>query len=538
MAVLELRGPLPPAQLGLLSDEVRAGALDVARTKGFIVMSRENIAIILKDMGKDCAEAQGECEVETGRNLGAAYVLSGEVVQMGEGFICTLKVFDTSSGALLASDRARGSTADGLLDGLRPLSEKMMQQSMQAQRRVGVGLAPVVAATATETGEAVVEVGENADFAALAAKAAQAKAIREQREAELAAEAARLEAERRAEEARLEAQRRADAEALAREKARLAAEEAKAKAALLAAQRARIAEARDAMLAQAKGDLASIQPLLEMAVTEETLPVLQAYVNKYSGAKVRVDDVVEHVAVPGVDDVRRHMAGRKFTVKKTPPPQKKKKRDWTAKNSPTYTPLLDSWTPPQSIIDVGAMRVSHDGYDPDGQYVDSFVVEESFLRVRTRVQVRLKGPFWVLADVQIRPTTARPVVVTGDLKMSGVTALAGVALELFSNENWGAQLHGGIGVVTTKLEGIVPADQQIDADASGGLTAAALGADGRYAKVLGEVGAVARYSPINHIHFWLEGAYQDANDLIPDNRDSTLIRQRGLRLGAGLGFYF
>jgi formylglycine-generating enzyme required for sulfatase activity/TolB-like protein len=319
VAVLELRGPLPGAQLGLLSDEVRAGALDVARPRGFIVMSRENIAIILKDMGKDCAQAEGECEVETGRNLQAAYVLSGQVVQMGTGYICTLKLFDTSTAALLASDRVRGTTPDGLLDGLRPLSKRLMAQGLGgASPRIAKQAvpSPIVQGIVTETGETEIVVGQDADFAMLAKQAANAKAKREQREVEMAAEQKRLEEvrlaedkrlaeERRVEAKRLAEKRRLEAEALALERARLAEEERRTREALLEAQRKRIAEARERLLAQAGKDFAAISILLEMEVTEETRPVLFAYQKKYENAEIRVDQEVERVTVPGLVQVRR-----------------------------------------------------------------------------------------------------------------------------------------------------------------------------------------------------------------------------------------
>jgi formylglycine-generating enzyme required for sulfatase activity/TolB-like protein len=319
VAVLELRGPLPNEQLGLLSDEVRAGALDVARPRGLIVMSRENIAILLKDMGKDCAQAEGECEVETGRNLQAAYVLSGQVVQMGPGYICTLKLFDTSSAALLASDRVRGATPDGLLDGLRPLADRLMAQGLGGVSPTIAKQAvpsPIVQGIVTETGETEVVVGQDADFAALAKQAANAKAKREQREAEIAVEQTRLEAVRLAEEKRLAEGRRAEAkrlaekrhleaEALALERAQLVEEERRAREALLEAQRKRIAEARERLLSQAKKDFAAISPLLEMEVTEETRPVLSAYQKKYDNVEIRVDQEVERVTVPGLVEVRR-----------------------------------------------------------------------------------------------------------------------------------------------------------------------------------------------------------------------------------------
>ena len=82
LAVLEFRGKnLEQDILMTFSDTVRGGALQGLSGRGVVVMTRENMLVLLKDMGKkDCQE--GECEVETARNIGADYVVSGKVVRM------------------------------------------------------------------------------------------------------------------------------------------------------------------------------------------------------------------------------------------------------------------------------------------------------------------------------------------------------------------------------------------------------------------------------------------------------------------------
>ncbi len=72
IAVLEIKGSLSRGQLSILSDKIRSGILLGVQGKGFVVMSRENTAVLLKDMGLDCESVEGECEVETGLNIGAA----------------------------------------------------------------------------------------------------------------------------------------------------------------------------------------------------------------------------------------------------------------------------------------------------------------------------------------------------------------------------------------------------------------------------------------------------------------------------------
>jgi formylglycine-generating enzyme required for sulfatase activity len=67
-------------------------------------MTRENMMVLLREMGKkDCAE--GDCEVETARNIGADFVVSGSVARIDAAFVVTLKLHETKSGSLLASDQ-------------------------------------------------------------------------------------------------------------------------------------------------------------------------------------------------------------------------------------------------------------------------------------------------------------------------------------------------------------------------------------------------------------------------------------------------
>jgi TolB-like protein len=130
IAVLELSGSLKAQELALMSDKVRAGVLDATQGRDIVVMSRENMAVLAKDMGLDLSCIEGACEVETGRNLGAAYVVSGALVRIQRTWICTLKVHDTRNGALLASGDARGKDSLELLDKIPPLARQLTSKGM------------------------------------------------------------------------------------------------------------------------------------------------------------------------------------------------------------------------------------------------------------------------------------------------------------------------------------------------------------------------------------------------------------------------
>jgi hypothetical protein len=278
IAVLELRGAVDGQVLRLMTDEVRGGVLDAVGDGEFMVMTRENMAVIAKDMGKDLSCLEGECEVETARNIGAAYVVSGEVISVAGTLNMVLKLHDTEQGALRSKRRISASNVQGLIDDAQSLAAALTRDGL----RGGGSAVPTVSAV----GETEIQTGATADYATLATQAAKAKAAREQGEAELA-EQARIEAAaREAERRRLAELERRAAEALADERQR------------------RFEVARDALLAKASSDFSAIKPLLEMNVTDETRPVLSAFLDEYEDASVRIDDAVLAVVVPGVEEVQ------------------------------------------------------------------------------------------------------------------------------------------------------------------------------------------------------------------------------------------
>jgi hypothetical protein len=119
MAVLEFSGKnMDEDILMTFSDTVRGGALQGLEPHGVVVMTRENMMVLLRDMGKkDCGE--GDCEVETARNIGADYVISGKVVRIEQIYAVTLKLHETQGGSLLGTDTAEGTSQIDLLRSLR-----------------------------------------------------------------------------------------------------------------------------------------------------------------------------------------------------------------------------------------------------------------------------------------------------------------------------------------------------------------------------------------------------------------------------------
>jgi hypothetical protein len=114
VAVLELRNPagLAEQEAQYLAGLVRTEALRLPAARWF-VMTRENILEQLPP-GTRLEDCVGACEVETGRNVGADVVVTGEVVRLGGALRVALRLHDTRNGKLLSSAQAGGDGAAAL----------------------------------------------------------------------------------------------------------------------------------------------------------------------------------------------------------------------------------------------------------------------------------------------------------------------------------------------------------------------------------------------------------------------------------------
>src|SRR5438045_6578913 len=115
VSVLELRSKLrdgPAIDAGYVADRLRAEVLSSGVDAR--VISRENRRVRLQAQGKQLADCEAECEVETGRRIGADLVVSGELVRVGESLKASLRLHETRSGTLVAAATAAGMSAEEL----------------------------------------------------------------------------------------------------------------------------------------------------------------------------------------------------------------------------------------------------------------------------------------------------------------------------------------------------------------------------------------------------------------------------------------
>ncbi|MBU0554118.1 hypothetical protein KKF91_12290 [Myxococcota bacterium] len=115
IAILELsnEAQLRPQEVSYLTDLIREEALARLPRRRYFVMTRENLLEQLPP-GADLAACEGACEVETGRNVGADFVISGRVLRFGEALRVALKLHETKRGALLSAGRASGASVTAL----------------------------------------------------------------------------------------------------------------------------------------------------------------------------------------------------------------------------------------------------------------------------------------------------------------------------------------------------------------------------------------------------------------------------------------
>lgn len=141
VAVLEVHNPagLSEQEAAYLTDVVRAEALELPRDRYF-VMTRENLLAQLPP-GTDLAACVGRCEVETGRNVGADFVVSGEVVRFGESLKVSLKLHDTHAGQLLGAETGTAQQVEALEAAVRGAAGRLF--AARAAEPAPLGTAPL-----------------------------------------------------------------------------------------------------------------------------------------------------------------------------------------------------------------------------------------------------------------------------------------------------------------------------------------------------------------------------------------------------------
>lgn len=134
IAILEFSGSPTADVRALMTDQARAGVVAAVSGADHLVMTRENMALVARDMGLDlaCAETSAECEVDVARNIGAGLVVSGRVSVLEGTHFVTLKLHETERGALLASRTVRAQGAVAVVDALPGATQALVREGLGA----------------------------------------------------------------------------------------------------------------------------------------------------------------------------------------------------------------------------------------------------------------------------------------------------------------------------------------------------------------------------------------------------------------------
>ena len=106
--LLANKAKMTAGELEYLTGVVRQAAAMLPK-EGFLVMTRENITTMLPPdtRPEDCV---GNCEVETGRKLGAEWLLTGEVLRFGSELRAIMNLHHVPSGNLTQTERVVAKT--------------------------------------------------------------------------------------------------------------------------------------------------------------------------------------------------------------------------------------------------------------------------------------------------------------------------------------------------------------------------------------------------------------------------------------------
>ena len=108
-----------------LTDKLRAKAVEVLPGyKDFAIMTRENMLAFLPE-GRSLDECEGECIVETAKNIAADYAAQARVGKFGALLTLTVELYETASGKMLASYTSECKNMEALLNEIENKSPKL-----------------------------------------------------------------------------------------------------------------------------------------------------------------------------------------------------------------------------------------------------------------------------------------------------------------------------------------------------------------------------------------------------------------------------
>jgi hypothetical protein len=128
IAVLTLKNKLGSYQneINYLTAMIRG---EVARrlSEEYLVMTEENI-ISLLPTDKPLEDCVSDCQITLGREIGASYIITGELVKFGQSLRLFIRMHNTYSGRLISNEIAKGTTLESLEDPTQYAVTRLLDQ--------------------------------------------------------------------------------------------------------------------------------------------------------------------------------------------------------------------------------------------------------------------------------------------------------------------------------------------------------------------------------------------------------------------------
>ena len=93
------------------------------------LMTQENIQVLLASAHNTLEDCKGECEVETGRLLGADIIVTGDLLRVGSKLKLDMRMHETKTGQLISGSDASGKSVDEVDSGLPRAVNELMTNS-------------------------------------------------------------------------------------------------------------------------------------------------------------------------------------------------------------------------------------------------------------------------------------------------------------------------------------------------------------------------------------------------------------------------
>ena len=111
-----------------LTDVLRSEAVKALPAEhNYVIMTRENIITMLPP-GKTLEDCEGECLVETGKNIAADYIAQGHVGRFGNELTITVELYETAGNKLLGSFSSKAQNVATLESEIRQKSQELFLQ--------------------------------------------------------------------------------------------------------------------------------------------------------------------------------------------------------------------------------------------------------------------------------------------------------------------------------------------------------------------------------------------------------------------------